>query len=179
MSEIIVNSKPWSPALVETAFRKAAAMQMRKAVAVVEAEAMRTSPVRTGHLRRSIASAVVVLGNEITGTVGTVTKYAPYLEMGTGIYGPRGRPIVPVRARALRFPAGGGAGFAGPGFRLSGQQRSGKAGANAQWQFARSVKGIKPMHFFRDAIETTRPRFYAEIKLIPDVAAALLPGGGL
>ncbi len=88
--------------------------------------------------------------------------YARYLEEGTGLYGPRHRWIVPVSARALRFPAGGRpslfsagqrvGGSAGPGFRLTGVQRSGAAGTSAQFVFAKRVRGVRPTHFFRDAI---------------------------
>lgn len=36
-------------------------------------------------------------------TVGTTNKYAYWVHNGTGIYGPAGMPIVPVRASVLRF----------------------------------------------------------------------------
>lgn len=43
-------------------------------------------------------------------TVGA--PYAPYVFTGTGIYGPKGRPIEPVAAKALRFEVGGKTVFA-------------------------------------------------------------------
>jgi len=54
-----------------------------------------------------------------------------YLEKGTGIYGPRKRKIVPVRAKALRW-----------------YDRS-----TGTFRFAKSVKGIKPMKFVEAVLE--------------------------
>lgn len=39
-------------------------------------------------------------------------EYAVYHQQGTGIYGPKRRPIRPVQGRALRFPVPGGIAFA-------------------------------------------------------------------
>jgi len=54
---------------------------------------------------------------------------AIYIHDGTGIYGPKKQPIVPVNARVLRFRIGG------------------------RTVFAKSVKGIKPKPFFTKAIK--------------------------
>ncbi len=67
---------------------------------------------RTGNTRRAIhgggertaGGAIIYLAHG--SLVGT------YLEEGTGIYGPHGKPIVPVRSKALRFTVGGGQIFA-------------------------------------------------------------------
>ncbi len=135
---------------------------MREGLATVQAEAMRRVPFRTGHLRRSInSSRPHVVGDLVLGSVGTDVFYAPFLERGTGLYGPRHRWITPVHAKALRFPSGGSAslfqggqrqgGSAGPGFTLAGRVRSGAAGAVATWTYARRVRGIRPRFFMRDA----------------------------
>lgn len=61
---------------------------MGKACALVEREAKRKAPHRTGELRRSIASKV-----EDGGTVGIVytpLEYAPYVEFGTGLFASNG-----------------------------------------------------------------------------------------
>jgi hypothetical protein len=164
---IVVAHGP-TPDQAALAFRRACERKMTDAIREVEGEVRRRAPFRTGHLRRSITSRVFVQAGKIYGLVGTTTRYAPYLEMGTGLYGPRNRPIVPVRAQALRFPAGGSAslfaggrrrqGSAGPGFRLSGARRAGSAGASARYVFARSVKGIHPRHFFRDSMQISEGR---------------------
>nr|PZN62466.1 MAG: hypothetical protein DIU58_12340 [Sphaerobacter thermophilus] len=41
-------------------------------------------------------------------TVQSTAKYAIYHQRGTGIYGPKKRPIKPVKAKALRIPVRGG-----------------------------------------------------------------------
>src|SRR5690606_8708354 len=54
------------------------------------------TPVRTGHLRRSIAHKPATFGGGVaTGSWGTATPYARYVEEGRG-------PVV-ARGRALRF----------------------------------------------------------------------------
>jgi hypothetical protein len=58
-------------------------------------------------------------------------KYRWWVHEGTGIYGPHKKPIVPVRAKALRFEIDG------------------------RVIFAKSVKGQKPNRFIDRAIDTT------------------------
>lgn len=186
-SSVTISGHGFDGPRVERAFRAAAFEQMQSGMHAVEAVTRARAPYRTGHLRRSIISRVYWLGNTLIGVIGTTVFYAPYLEMGTGLYGPRNRPIVPVKARALRFPAGGTAsvfsggrrmgGTAGPGFRLSGQQRAGTAGSGANWVFARSVKGIKPIRFFRDSQEIAKGQLRRSILVIPVVAQKKLSTG--
>lgn len=71
----------------------------------------------------------------VTGRVGTDLEYGLYQHEGTGIYGPRGRPITPVRRQFLKFPRKGGSGFV----------------------FARSVKGVKPTKFLTRALRKVVP----------------------
>lgn len=55
------------------------------------------TPVRTGHLRRSIAmSPAVFVGGAATGSWGTATPYARYVEEGRG-------PVVAGPGKVLRF----------------------------------------------------------------------------
>ncbi|MBA9005934.1 HK97 gp10 family phage protein [Thermomonospora cellulosilytica] len=63
--------------------------------------------VRTGTTRASITSSVRTRGTLVIGRVWTPSKVGWWLHEGTGIYGPRGRPIRPVRAQFLRFEVGG------------------------------------------------------------------------
>ncbi len=84
------------------------------------------SPVDTGRLRNSWTV-------EKQGTdwyVGTNLPYALYLELGTGIYGPKRRPIRPKRAKALHWV----------------DRNTGKD------VFATQVKGIKPRHYIWNSI---------------------------
>ena len=80
----------------------------------------------TGRLRNSIA--VLKDGNKWL--VGTNLEYAIYLEIGTGIHGPKKRPIRPKKAQALHWYD-----------RVLGKE-----------MFAKSVKGIKPRWMFHRAV---------------------------
>lgn len=89
----------------------------------IQNEAKRRCPVDEGRLRSSITNTVTVQGPQIIVRVGTVVEYALYVHNGTGVYGPSGKPIVPLRATsarpvtreprraALRWRAKGGGGF--------------------------------------------------------------------
>jgi hypothetical protein len=71
----------------------------------VQSEARSRAAHRTGTLQRSIQT-------EVQGTKGEVMveeKYGIWIEEGTGIYGPEGRPIeiVPTSKKALAFMIGG------------------------------------------------------------------------
>jgi HK97 gp10 family phage protein len=96
--------------------------------AAVAAAAQRLAPVRTGTLRNSI-TATVIRNFEPKGVVEATAPYALFVHNGTGIYGPRGRPIVPVRARVLAFP-----------------------GRDGRMVFARSVRGQRPQPFLTNAL---------------------------
>src|SRR5690625_4495771 len=74
---------------------------------------------RTGNTRRNIHGGVDGVGDEFVIYVAHGSEVGVYHELGTGIYGPRKRPIVPVNAKALKFKI------------------------NGKEVFARSVKGIK------------------------------------
>ena len=111
---------------------------------------------RTGTYSRSITNnGGHRVGNVIRGVVGTNVRYAPFLEYGTGLYGPLHRWIEPKNAKALRFPGKVGAGTP---FTLAGRQRSGRAGRNARYVFARRVRGIRPRRYARDAAMIAEPK---------------------
>jgi hypothetical protein len=68
------------------------------------ADAVRAeAPRRTGRLKSSIRTEVRPSAATVQGWVYTDLEYGPYVQTGTGIYGPRGRPITPRRARFLVF----------------------------------------------------------------------------
>ncbi|QDH93515.1 tail assembly chaperone [Gordonia phage Verity] len=105
----------------------------------VQNEARRRAPVDEGTLRNSIEYVVDVTTRRAHVTIGSPLPYARYIHEGTGIYGPRGTPIVPVSREALKFQVKG-----------SGGKRRGR---DAPWVFAKSVKGIPPNPFLVDALE--------------------------
>lgn len=61
---------------------------LEKACIGVEGAAKKRCPARTGTLRNSISHDVQM--EEFTGFVGTNVPYAPYVEIGTGIYSSQG-----------------------------------------------------------------------------------------
>lgn len=96
--------------------------------------ARRRCPVDNGPLRASIRSETRQRGSEVVGEVWSALEYAAYVHEGTGIYGPTGRPIRPVRARVLSWqPRGGGR------------------------VFAREVRGQRPQPFLGDALAEVSP----------------------
>ena len=64
---------------------------LTKAGLVVESAAKQNCPVDTGQLRGSINSQVETNGNSGEVVVGSGVEYAPYVEVGTGIYTAGGR----------------------------------------------------------------------------------------
>jgi len=72
--------------VIRTELPKAIEQGLTKACLVVERNAKLNAPVKTGNLRNSITHKV----EEDTGVVGTNCDYAPYVEIGTGIYSSQG-----------------------------------------------------------------------------------------
>lgn len=84
------------------------------------------APVDKGALQKSLVWRSG--GPEIAGV--WANFYGALINRGTGIYGPQGRPIVPVKAQFLHF-------FLKDGTEV----------------FARSVKGVKPMKWVQKGLE--------------------------
>lgn len=108
---------------------------------------------KTGNLARSIrTSEVDAQKQSIEVRAGGISgvNYATWLEFGTGIYGEGPgairQPITPKRAKFLRFPA------QGAGVRLSGNLTSAQQTKGGGWQFRRSVRGIEPVRYMRNAV---------------------------
>lgn len=70
------------------AFEEAAERALEKCGLVAEGYAKKLAPVDTGNLRNSITHTV----KDDSAYIGTNTKYAVYVEMGTGKYVSGGRP---------------------------------------------------------------------------------------
>lgn len=127
---------------------------------------------RTGTYSRSITSTVTTNDTRVIGEVGTKLYYAPYLEYGTGIYGPRHELIRSTRpGGVLRFPQPGN-----PGFTLAGRRRSGRAGAMAQYVYARFIRGIKPRLYAHKAADQARTAVRAEFEAAGGRIAKRLEG---
>jgi HK97 gp10 family phage protein len=99
---------------------------MTRTVEVIEARAVKETPVRTSNLVNSITSDVSADGKR--GELRATADYAVFVHDGTGLYGPRKQKIVPKTARALKIP--------GIGYR-------------------KSTRGQKPQPFMETAREET------------------------
>lgn len=91
----------------------------------------------TGRLRSSIGTSrvTVFIGYPRRGArVGTRVRYGIYVHSGTGIYGPRHRPITPTTKTYLKFTPKG----------------------TTKVVFAKSVRGMKPNRFLTDALYAAR-----------------------
>jgi len=104
------------------------------------------TPTKTSTLVRSLTAKIERLdAKTVQGRVGTWLQYAPYVEEGTGIYGPQKQPIV-IMARAKRGLFWGA------------------YDANGKPIIRRSVKvlGMKPRAMFAQGVAQFMPR-YVEI----------------
>lgn len=108
---------------------------IQRVTAQMTTQTMTNAPRKTGNLKRSIHAEVGSIGG-FTGKViqdTGVAKYGYWVHDGTGIYGPKGTPIVPVNKKVLAWKSGNG------------------------MFFARSVKGMKPRPFMKQAFEQKKP----------------------
>lgn len=87
--------------------------------------------IASGALLRSITTEPMRVAGGATGArVGSGLYYALWVHEGTGLFGPNHTPIVPKRRKFMRFIPEG----------------------SAEAVFARSVKGMPPNPFLRDAM---------------------------
>lgn len=90
----------------------------------------------TGRLRASIATQVIGKGGRPIVVVGTNVRYARLVHDGTGIYGSRHQRIRPKAKKALRWKA--------------------PYGRRRGYAFAKSVEGMKPNPFLKNALRAAR-----------------------
>lgn len=111
---------------------------------------------RTGRTARTIRRSVVDVYGQVVGGVSSDSEVMRYLEEGTGEFGPRGQRIYPP-GKAFNFPASVGPGTA---HRLTGRARSWKSARQVRRNevFTAWIRGIRPLHIFRDAGVAVQPR---------------------
>jgi len=102
---------------------------LRRRVERVQAAAERLAP---GSMGDGIRSRIDYRADGPVGVITSTHHATLFVVKGTGIYGPTGRRITPVRARALRFMIGG------------------------RVVYAASVKGQKPNDFMLRALREAR-----------------------
>ncbi len=123
-------------------FPEAAKRSVRKGTFVLLADVQRNMPRVTSTAVRSLTARVLESGDVIEGTVGTHIKYVIYLELGTGLFGPKKKVIVvnAKKGKALFWGA---------------FDKDGKP------VFRRTVRirGMKAKRPFGRAVESFAPRF--------------------
>lgn len=110
---------------------------MRTAALLVSGEAKKRAPADTGVLAASITPDVRSEGGAVQGVVGSNKEYAPYMELGTGVFVGR-KPHRPPAA-ALETWA----------------RRHGTTGAAVAFAIAKRG-GLKPRRFLQSAFEDNR-----------------------
>lgn len=95
----------------------------------VATSARRRAPHASGQLAGSITSEVQGRGGSLQAVVTANARHAMWVHEGTGIYGPRGRYILPRSGKFMTWQEGG------------------------EWVVARRVAGIPKRPYLRDAME--------------------------
>ncbi|MCA1841581.1 MAG: HK97 gp10 family phage protein [Actinobacteria bacterium] len=103
-------------------------------LSAVEAIATASAPVDTGYLRNNRTKAIHDEGTRLVGELTYHADYALAVMKGTGIYGPRARPITPKRGKYLVF-----------------------RGRDGGLVYARSVRGQRANPFLVNALKAASP----------------------
>lgn len=133
MAEVSVSVSLNEAALRGLAETQVAEAQQRAAARVrdlAKAEITAAGRVGVGDMRDMIDAETVVEGTTVRSRVTARAKHSVYQHRGTGIHGPSGQPIVPRRAKVLRFKPKGAQTFV----------------------FAREVEGVEPLPFLTNAL---------------------------
>ncbi len=122
----------------DRAVRRGAALLVRMVRSNIQVKGL----MRSRNLLRAVMMDIQELGTQVTsarvGVDAGRAKYAPWLERGTGIYGPLKRPITAKTKKALKFEIDGVP------------------------MIRRSVKGIQGRYYFAEAVQDFLP-LYAKI----------------
>lgn len=106
-------------------------------------------PYRTGFLLASFRFKADTLAARWFPTA----AYAPYVEFGTGIYGPRGGLIYPKTARVLSWATGGSTGAYATS--ASGRRYYKSGAGTAGRVFARYIKGSRAHPFMQSIVDNS------------------------
>lgn len=138
----------WEPVLA--AIDSGAHKGMWAGANTIADKAKELAPKRTSALAISIQPMQPtgsLSGGDLEVRVAAAALYAPYVEFGTGIFGPHGTPIVPVNALALQIPLGGG-----------------------EFMYRKSVKGMKAQPFLGPAMNQEAEHVVDELGAAIEVA---------
>jgi len=137
----------------------------------IEKEAKKRAPVAANILRPSIHAEVSKQGTQTRARIGTDVHYAPYVEYGTGLYGPEKRKyeIRPKTKKALAFVARAGTQLSTG--RALFRSRTGRLVLNRK-RGARTVvrkvihPGIRPRPFLHPPFDRLMPHFMNDLRQI-------------
>lgn len=166
--------KSWARSLTGSEFKRRTGLKVTSYALRIEKEAKKAAPVRANVLRGSIHTVIEERSNSITAKVGTNVHYGPYLEYGTGKYGPKGQPyeIKPKTKKALAWKGNSVASDIATGKSLfrSKTGRLVKSKSRAGMIVRRKVihPGIRPRPFLGPPFERLMPHFQADLKQIVD-----------
>jgi len=104
------------------------------------------TPARSRRSQFSVKKRVHRVGDTVLADVSSDYPVIKFLEDGTGVYGPKRRPIRSKSGRPMRFPRRDTGAFT---LRDTIRTRGGLPDTRASFVYARSVKGQRPHHMFR------------------------------
>jgi hypothetical protein len=140
---------------------------------LIEGEARQRVAVRQGNLKSTIHTEFDFSGHRSRATIGTDVFYGPYLEYGTGLWGPKHAKyvILPKNKKALAFFSAAATELGtGRALYRSASRRGGlvKSRARAARVVVRKVihPGIRPRPFLVPAFERYLPAFQRDLGAI-------------
>lgn len=113
--------------------RLAIAAERRVKIKITEEGLVDKGRFRTSVTGRKVGPGTILISDGVT--------YGIYHEMGTGIHGPKGRPITPKNAQALRFES------------VNFVRTGGSMRRQTNVVFAKSVKGVPAKAPFKKALD--------------------------
>lgn len=141
MTRVVLNQKALNDLLQSDG--SGIARDLMRRANNVENQAKRLCPVDQGRLRASIRRELATDSGELVARVGTNVEYAMFVHEGTGLYGPRGRYIVPVRKKVLRWAQVNNSG--------RGRRRY-RGGRTESFVYSKRSSGFRGRPFLRDAL---------------------------
>lgn len=103
---------------------------------------MKKTPARTGAARASWTVTKVPQGYAIRSVLGSGAAYTPYLEYGTGLFGPYKKKIVPKTAKALAIATIGGLIFRMSSKGMQAVRMVSSSEAQIEAQFPKEVEAV-------------------------------------
>jgi hypothetical protein len=141
-------------------FADNAELIVRSAGLTAERVAKQLVPVRHNRLKASLRLQVDRTQTTITARVGTLIPYGPYVEYGTGLFGPYKRRIFPRTKKALSWIP-----------ETRGRYQAGRyiRGSRGNRITVRSIAGMKPRPYMAPAKEEGQKQLMADLERLADL----------